>query len=143
MNIKGSQTEKNLIQSYQGELAGDALYKIFAIKAKEEGHEDIALSFEKLAKEEVGHSEVFKKFLGDIDINIDIKSLKAMCGETVSNLKMASAGEYQAYKEIYPEFSRIAQSEGFYKVARVYEVLGNIELRHSNILKKLADEIDN
>lgn len=143
MNIKGSQTEKNLIQSFQGELAGDALYKIFAIKAREEGHEDIALSFEKLAAEEVGHSEVFKKFIGEIDINIDVKSLKAMCSETISNLRMASAGEYQAYEEVYPEFSRIAESEGFHKIARVYEALGNVELRHSNILKELADGIEN
>ncbi len=119
------------------------MYKIFAVKAREEGHENIALSFEKLAKEEVGHSEVFKKFIGEIDINIDIENLKAMCTETVSNLRMASAGEYQAYKEIYPEFSRIAQSEGFPKIAKVYESLGSVELRHSNILKELADGIEN
>jgi len=143
MNIKGSKTEKNLIQSYQGELAGDALYKIFAEKAREEGHEDVALSFEKLAKEEVGHSEVFKRFLGEVEINIDIENLRSMCGGTVSNLRMASAGEYQAYKEIYPEFSNIAQSEGLSEIAKVYEVLGSVELRHSNILKELADGIEN
>lgn len=143
MNIKGSKTEENLIQSYQGELAGDALYKIFAEKAQSEGHGEIALSFEKLAKEEIGHSEVFKRFLGEIDINIDIESLKSMCHGTVSNLRMASAGEYQAYKEIYPQFSKIAQSEGFSEIAKVYEVLGNVELRHSNLLKELADGIEN
>lgn len=143
MNIKGSQTEKNLIQSYQGELAGDALYKIFALKAREEGYEEVALSFEKLAKEEVGHSEVFKRFLGEVEANLDMGVLKAMCNETVANLRMASAGEYQAYKETYPEFSRIALSEGFPEVAKVYEVLGSVELRHSNILKELADGIEN
>lgn len=142
MNIKGTQTEKNLIQSYQGEVAGDALYKIFAEKAREEGHEKAALSFEKLAKEEVGHSEVFKRFLGEIEKNIDVEKLRAMSTETVSNLRMASAGEYQAYKEVYPEFSRIAQSEGFSEIAKVYEALGSVELRHSNILKELADEIE-
>jgi rubrerythrin len=143
MNIKGSQTEKNLIQSYQGELAGDALYKIFALKAREEGYEDIALSFEKLAKEEVGHSEVFKNFIGEIEIDINIESLKAVCAKTISNLRLASAGEYQAYKETYPEFSRIAELEGFSKIAKVYKSLGSVELRHSNVLKELADKIEN
>ena len=142
MNIKGSQTEKNLIQSYQGELAGDALYKIFAVKAREEGYEEAALSFEKLAKEEVGHSEVFKRFLGEVEVNLDMEVFKAMCQETVVNLRMASAGEYKAYKEIYPEFSRIALSEGFSEVAKVYEALGGVELRHSNILEKLASDIE-
>lgn len=145
MNIKGTQTEKNLIQSYEGELTGDALYKIFAEKARKEGYEDIALSFEKLGREEVVHSEVFKKFIEEVEIkiDIDIENLRAMTSKTILNLRLASAGEYQAYKEIYPKFAKTAEEEGFLEVARVYRSLGSVELRHSKILKELAEQIEN
>ena len=143
MNIKGTQTEKNLIQSYEGELTGDALYKIFAEKARKEGYEDIALSFEKLGREEVVHSEVFKKFIGEIEIEIDIENLRAISSKTLLNLRLASAGEYQAYKEIYPKFAKEAEEEGFLEVARIYRSLGSVELRHSKILKGLAEQIEN
>lgn len=143
MNFIGSKTEINLINSYLGELAGELLYKIFAEQANKESYFEIANSFEQLAKEEKNHSNLFKKFLNqDIEFKQTKNELQLLCKDTLSNLKFASIGEYKAYEEIYPNYSKIADEEGFFEISKVYLSLKNIELRHSELLKNLIQSIE-
>ncbi|MEG1450046.1 MAG: ferritin family protein [Cetobacterium sp.] len=144
MNFTGSKTEQNLIKSYLGELTGELLYEIFAEQAQKESYFDIANSFKQLAIEERNHSDLFKRFLKqDIEFKQTKDELQLLCKDTLSNLKFSSIGEYKAYEEIYPNYSKIAEEEGFYEISKTYLALKNIELRHSQLLEKLILSIEN
>ncbi|MHA4984978.1 ferritin family protein [Cetobacterium somerae] len=144
MNFIGSKTEQNLIKSYLGELTGELLYEIFAEQAQKESYFDIANSFKQLAIEERNHSDLFKRFLKqDIEFKQTKDELQLLCKDTLSNLKFSSIGEYKAYEEIYPNYSKIAEEEGFCEISKTYLALKNIELRHSQLLEKLILSIEN
>lgn len=144
MTIIKTKTEENLINSYISELSGELLYTIFAEQARKELYSEIAREFEKLAKEEKEHSNIFKKYLKEnIRFTKTKEELKVLCKDTLSNLKFASIGEYTAYEEIYPKYSKIAEEEGFLEIAKLYSSLKMIELKHSELLKNLAMSIEN
>lgn len=146
MILKGTKTEKNLMNSYLGEVSGKILYGIFSEQAKKEEYHEISKKLNKLANEELAHSLIFKKCLVENNINfqeptIDTAELKKMCKSTYENLTMASSGEYKAYEVIYPEYEKIAFEEGFVEIAKIYSNLGKVELIHGELLEKLSKEI--
>ena len=49
MDLKGSQTEKNLMAAFSGESEARNKYTYFASKARKEGYEQIAAIFEETA----------------------------------------------------------------------------------------------
>jgi rubrerythrin len=129
MELKGSQTEKNLWAAFAGESQARNKYSYFASVAKKEGYVQIASIFEETSLNEKEHAKVH------------LKNLKGI-GSTVENLKEAAAGEHYETNDMYPDFARIAREEGFGDIALSFEKIGEVEARHEKRYKKLLENIE-
>ena len=94
MELKGSQTEKNLLAGFAGESQARNRYSYFASKARKEGYEQIAAIFEETANQEKEHAKREFKFLKGGEVEITAAFPAGVIGNTMENLKAAAAGEH-------------------------------------------------
>ena len=80
MELKGSRTEKNLMEAFSGESQARNKYTYFASVAKKEGYEQISAIFQQTADNEKEHAKMW------------FKELKGI-GTTAENLLAAAEGE--------------------------------------------------
>ena len=99
MELKGSKTEANLWKAFAGESMARNKYLFFADKARQEGHEDVAALFERMAQNEGVHGKLLYQMLAGV-------------GTTAENLQEAISGEYQEWTRLYPGFAQTAREEG-------------------------------
>ena len=130
MEIKGTQTEKNLQTAFAGESQARNMYTYFAGKAKKQGYEQIAAIFQSTADNEKEHAKLWYKALNGGDI-----------GDTVDNLITAAQGENHEHTVMYAEFAKTARKEGFEKLAFLFEEVGKIEKEHEERYRRLAKNI--
>jgi len=131
MNLKGSQTEKNLAFAFAGESQARNKYTYFASKAKKEGYEQIAAIFLETAENEKEHAKLWFKHLQE---NGEIQS-------TASNLLAAANGENEEWTKMYKEFAEVARKEGFTTIAAQFEGVAKIEKEHEERYRKLLDNL--
>ena len=127
-SLKGTQTEKNLQYAFAGESQARNKYTYFASKAKKEGYEQIAAFFEETAGNEKEHAKLWFKLLDGI-------------GTTAENLEAAAAGEHEEWTNMYAGFAKVAEAEGFTKIARLFSRVATIEKRHEERYLKLLQNI--
>ena len=130
MELKGSQTEKNLLAAFAGESQARNKYTYFASKAKKEGYQQIAAIFEETALNEKEHAKIWFKELNGI-------------GTTAENLKAAADGENFEWTDMYEQFAKTAKEEGFDRLAFLFEEVGKIEKEHEERYRKLLDNVEN
>ena len=130
MELKGSKTEQCLMQAFAGESQARNKYNYFASKAKKEGYEQIAALFLETADNEKEHAKLWFKYLEGGDIK-----------STEENLEEAANGENYEWTEMYPEFARVAESEGFKEIAAKFRLVAEIEKRHEERYKKLLNSV--
>ena len=130
MDLKGSQTEKNLMAAFAGESQARNKYTYFASKAKKEGYEQIAAIFEETALNEKEHAKIWFKLLNGGEIP-----------STLENLNAAAAGENYEWTDMYDEFAKTAKEEGFDRIAYLFEEVGKIEKEHEARYKKLIENL--
>lgn len=118
MELKGSKTIKNIEAALKGESLARNKYTFFAMKAKEDGDEEIAELFEEMARNETMHAKLWFKLLHD------------GLGETRDNLKSAASGEFDEWSDMYPAFAKLAREEGFLEVADMFDRVAQIEKSH-------------
>ena len=139
MSIKGTKTEQNLLKSFAGESQARSRYTFFASVAKKEGFEQIAGVFMETAEQEKEHAERFFKFLEGGMVEITAAYPAGVIGTTAENLKAAAAGENEEWVELYPEFAKVAEEEGFPTIAAVFRNVAKVEAEHeSRYLRLLA-----
>ena len=63
MELKGTKTEKNLMEAFAGESQARNKYTYYASKAKKEGYEQIAELFLETANNEKEHAKIWFKLL--------------------------------------------------------------------------------
>ena len=97
MDLKGTKTEKNLMEAFAGESQARNKYTYFASKAKKEGYEQIAAIFQETADNEKEHAKMWFKLLNGGDI-----------GTTAENLQAAADGENYEWTDMYAEFAKTA-----------------------------------
>lgn len=131
MELKGSKTEQNLMKAFAGESQARNKYTYFASKAKKDGYEQIAALFEETANNEKEHAKMWYKELHDGAIP-----------DTVSNLKDAADGENYEWTDMYEEFAKTAEEEGFKALALKFRQVGAIEKHHEERFRKLLKNID-
>ncbi len=131
MELKGSKTEKNLMEAFAGESQARNKYTYFASKAKKDGYEQIAAIFEETAQNEKEHAKIWFKLLNGGDIP-----------STEENLKAAADGENFEWTDMYVRMAREAREEGFDKIAYLFEAVGAIEKEHEERYKKLLDNVN-
>ena len=131
MELKGSKTEKNLMEAFAGESQARNKYTYFASKAKKEGYEQIAAIFLETAENEKEHAKLWFKLLEGGEIK-----------STAENLASAAAGENFEWTDMYERMAKEAREEGFTKIAYLFDAVGQIEKEHEERYKKLLENIE-
>ncbi len=132
MELKGSKTEKNLMDAFAGESQARNKYTYFASKARKDGYEQIAEIFEETANNEKEHAKLWFKLLNNNSIP-----------STVENLKSAAEGENFEWTDMYDRMAKEAREEGFVRIANLFESVGKIEKEHEARYKKLLENVEN
>ena len=142
MELKGSQTEINLLTAFAGESQARNRYNFFAGKAKKEGFVQISFIFEETADQEKEHAKRLFKFLKGGDVEISAAFPAGVIGSTLENLKASAAGEHHEHTEMYPEFAATAREEGFGAIADVFMAIAAAEKQHEKRYNNLAANIE-
>ena len=127
-SIKGTRTEQNLLKSFAGESQARSRYTYFASVAKKEGFEQIAAVFMETAEQEKEHAKRFFKFLEG--------------STTKENLAAAAAGENEEWADLYPEFAKVADEEGFPEVAVAFRMIAKVEAEHEKRYRTLLARVE-
>lgn len=130
MNLKGTKTEKNLMEAFAGESMARNKYTYFASKAKKDGYVQISKIFEETAANEQEHAKIWFKYLHDGDVP-----------GTEENLKAAAEGENFEWTDMYARMAKEAREEGFKEIAAKFEMVAAIEKEHEERYKKLLNNI--
>ena len=130
MELKGSNTEKNLLGAFAGESQARNRYTYFAKQAKKDGFQQIGAIFEETANQEKEHAKRLFKFLEGGEVEVTAAFPAGLIGTTSENLKAAAAGEDYETSEMYPGFAVIAEEEGFSNIAAVFKSIAVAEARH-------------
>lgn len=141
-NLKGSQTEKNLLTAFAGESQARNRYTYFASQAKKEGFVQIQSIFEETANQEREHAKRLFKFLEGGEVEISASFPAGIIGNTLENLKAAAAGENYEYSEMYPGFAEVADKEGFNVIAAVFRSIAVAEKQHEKRYNDLSTNIE-
>lgn len=128
--LKGSKTEKNLQTAFAGESQARNKYTYYASKAKKDGYEQIAAIFEETANNEKEHAKMWFKLL-----NGGIK-------DTLTNLADAAAGENYEWTDMYDDFAKTAEKEGFKDLAAKFRLVAAIEKHHEERYRALLKNVE-
>ena len=141
-SIKGTRTEQNLLKSFAGESQARNRYTYFASVAKDEGYRQIEAIFQETADQEKEHAKRFFKFLEGGDLEITASYPAGVIGTTAENLKAAADGEHCEAEELYPEFAKVAEEEGFKEIASAYHNIIKAEKEHERRYLKLLERVE-
>ncbi len=128
--LKGTQTEKNLMAAFAGESQARNKYTYFASKAKKEGYEQIAAIFTETADNEKEHAKMWFKYLEGGAVK-----------STAENLKSAAEGENYEWTDMYKEFAEVAEKEGFEEIAAKFRLVALVEKHHEERYLKLLENV--
>jgi len=142
MDLKGSQTEKNLLAAFAGESQARNRYTYFASQARKEGYIQIAAIFEETANQEKEHAKREFKFLKGGEVEVTAAFPAGIIGKTIENLKAAADGEHYETTEMYPGFAKVAEEEGFNEIAKAFRSIAVAEKRHEQRYLALAKNIN-
>ena len=128
-SLKGTKTEKNLMEGFAGESQARNKYTYFASVAKKAGYEQIAAIFLQTAANEKEHAELWFKALG-------------LLGDTAANLAAAAEGENYEWTDMYDRFAKDAEEEGFTELAEQFRGVAAIEKTHEERYRKLLNNVE-
>ncbi len=130
MDLKGSKTEKNLMEAFSGEAEARCKYNLFSEIAKKEGYQEIATIFDEISNNELAHAKIHLEYLKGL-------------GDTKTNLADAAAAENYEWTDLYRNFALIADEEGFKDIAIKLRLIGEVEKNHEQIFRRLLEDLEN
>jgi rubrerythrin len=142
MELKGSQTEKNLLAAFAGESQARTRYTFFASVAKKEGYEQISAIFQETSDNEKEHAQLFFKHLQGGTTEITAAYPAGIIGSTAENLKAAAEGERHEWGTLYPNFAEVAEKEGFRDATRTFRMVAKVENYHEQRYRKLLANLE-
>ena len=132
--LKGTKTEKNLMEAFAGESQAHTKYLYYASKAKKDGYVQISNLFIETALNEKEHAKLWFKYLHGGEVPA-----------TTQNLEDAANGENFEWTDMYDRMAKEAEEEGFKEIAAKMRMVGAIEKHHEEryrqLLKNINDEI--
>ena len=131
MNLKGTRTEKNLMEAFAGESQARNKYTYYASKARKDGYEQIARIFEETANNEKEHAKLWFKHLHGGEVP-----------GTQANLLDAAQGENYEWTDMYDRMAKEADEEGFHDLAERFRKVGAIEKTHEERYRKLLKNVE-
>ena len=132
MDFENSQTKKNLEAAFAGESQAHTKYRYYASKAKKDGYVQISNIFSETAQNESEHAKLWFKALHGGDMP-----------STLDNLKDAASGEHYEWTEMYEDFAKTAEEEGFKDIAAKFRGVGAVEKAHEERYNKLVERVEN
>ena len=129
-DLKGTKTEANLQAAFAGESQARNKYSYYASQARKDGYEQIAAIFEETANNEKEHAKMWFKLLHGDKIP-----------STEENLLEAANGENYEWTDMYAGFAATAREEGFTRIAKLFEMVGEIEKHHEERYRKLLNNV--
>lgn len=141
-DLKGTQTEKNLLASFAGESQARNRYEFFAKQAKKEGFEQISAIFAETADNEKQHAKAFFKHLQGGDVEVTATYPAGVIGTTAENLAASAEGENHEWTVLYKEAAEVADSEGLPEVATTFRQIAKVEEQHENRYRALLKNIE-
>lgn len=139
--LKGTKTEKNILTAFAGESQARNRYAFFASQAKKDGYEQMAYIFEETASQEKEHAKRLFKLLEGGEVQVTAAFPAGVIGSTLENLGASAAGEHYEHTEMYPSFAKIADSEGFKEIAKIFRSIAVAEKQHEKRYNDLAANI--
>ena len=131
MELQGSKTWENLQTAFAGESQAHTKYQYYASKAKNDGYVQIASIFLETSKNEKEHAKIWFKYLHD-----------GAVPDTIANLNDAADGENYEWTDMYDEFAKVADEEGFKEIAAKFRMVGAIEKHHEERYRQLIGNIE-
>lgn len=130
-DLKGTKTEKNLMEAFAGESKAHTKYSYYASKARKDGYEQIAAIFEETSHNEKEHAKLWFKLLhvGDMP-------------DTMANLRDAADGENYEWTDMYERMAVDAEEEGFSAIAKRFRAVADIERLHEERYRRLLQNIE-
>lgn len=129
--LKGTRTEKNLMEAFAGESQARNKYTYYASKARKDGYEQIARIFEETANNEKEHAKLWFKHLHGGEMP-----------DTAASLLDAAQGENYEWTDMYDRMAKEAREEGFTAIAAQFEMVGRIEKSHEDRYRKLLSNVE-
>lgn len=146
MELKDSKTKENLLRAFAGESQARNRYEFAAEVAKKEGWPIIYDLFKYTANQEKAHARVYynalKQFNGE-NININAAYPIGNYHDTLSLLRDAQHNEREEWSNIYSDFAKVAKSEGFEPIAKIFSMVASIEKEHDDRFTKYINELEN
>jgi len=142
-NLKGTQTEKNILTAFAGESQARNRYTYFASQAKKDGYVQIQEIFTETANQEKEHAKRLFKLLEGGEVEVAAAFPAGVIGTTLDNLKESAGGENYEYTDMYPGFAKIAVEEGFEEIAEIFKAIAVAEKQHEKRYLALAANIAN
>lgn len=131
MKLEGSKTQANLMAAFAGESQAHTKYQYYASKAKKDGFVQIANLFTETAMNEKEHAKIWFKILHNNGIP-----------DTATNLKDAAEGENYEWTDMYEDFAKTAEAEGFTALAAKFRMVAAIEKHHEERYRALLKNIE-
>ena len=131
MELKGSKTWTNLETAFAGESQARVKYEYYSSQAKKDGYEQIAAIFAETSANEKEHAKLWYKHLHGGKV-----------GPTTENLKLAAEGENYEWTDMYDEFARTAEAEGFPELAAKFRLVGAVEKHHEERYRALLRNVE-
>lgn len=129
--LKGTKTERNLMEAFAGESQARNKYTFYASKARKDGYEQIAAIFEETASNEKEHAKLWFKLLHNGGVP-----------DTMTNLRDAAAGENYEWTDMYERMAVEAEEEGFTAIAARFRGVAAIERHHEERYRRLLANIE-
>lgn len=130
-DLKGTKTEKNLMEAFAGESKAHTKYSYYASKARKDGYEQIAAMFEETSHNEKEHAKLWFKLLHGGDMP-----------DTMANLRDAADGENYEWTDMYERMAVDAEEEGFSAIAKRFRAVADIERLHEERYRRLLQNIE-
>lgn len=131
MELKGTQTEANLIKAFSVESEAGNKYTFYASQAKKDGFEQISAIFHETAHNEHAHAKLW------------FEQVRGGMQSTPMNLQDAITGEHREWADMYGDFAKTAKEEGFPKIANLFEMVSKIEKEHEARYQALLNNLNN
>jgi rubrerythrin len=141
MSIKGTKTEKNLLTAFAGESQARNRYTYFAGVARNEGLIQISAIFTETADQEKEHAKRLFKYLEGGEVEIAAAFPAGRLGSTAEHLEAAAAGEQYEWTHMYPDFAKVAEAEGFDKIAATFRAIAVAEKQHEKRYLALLENV--
>jgi len=126
--LKGSKTERDLLEAFAGESQANRKYLAFAEKADQEGYTAVAKLFRAAAAAETVHAHAHLRALGGIHT-------------TAENLQEALGGETHEFTAMYPQMIENAAADGFDSAQRSFRFANAVEKVHAALYKQAIDNL--